>query len=41
MAEGDNNTTNITALLIEWNNGNQEAKEKLISIIYKQLRKLA
>ncbi|MBL8150099.1 MAG: RNA polymerase subunit sigma-70, partial [Blastocatellia bacterium] len=31
----------ITALLEAWNNGDQAAQEKLIPIVYEELRKIA
>jgi RNA polymerase sigma factor (TIGR02999 family) len=31
----------ITQLLLDWNNGNQEALEKLTSLVYAELRRLA
>ncbi len=33
--------TDITQLLIEWSNGSEEAKQKLIPIVYDELRGLA
>ena len=31
----------VTCLLIEWNNGNQEALDKLMPVVYEELRLLA
>ena len=31
----------ITQLLIDWNNGNQNALDKLMPMVYKELRRLA
>jgi ECF sigma factor len=31
----------VTRLLIEWNNGNKEALDKLMPVVYEELRRLA
>jgi RNA polymerase sigma-70 factor, ECF subfamily len=34
-------TTAVTRLLLDWNDGNQEALEKLVPLVYAELRRLA
>lgn len=40
-AMSDNHTSEITAILQDWNNGNEEAKERLAPYIYDELKRQA
>ncbi len=37
----DNNSLQITQMLVDWSNGNQSALERLIPLVYDELRRMA
>jgi RNA polymerase sigma factor (TIGR02999 family) len=41
MAENDRQTTGITQLLVAWSDGGQAALDKLVPLVYEDLRRLA
>ncbi len=41
MSESVSSTQNITAMLQEWNDGNREALDTLLPVVYDELRRHA